>query len=264
MKVVLFCGGLGMRLREYSEAIPKPMVPIGPRPVLWYLMKYYAHFGHTEFILCLGHQGTVIKDYFLGYNETVSNDFVLAEGGREIRLLSSDIDDWKITFVDTGANASVGERLAAVRSFVEGEEVFLANYSDGLSDLPLEEHVADFVSTDAIASFVAVRSTQSFHVARIAEDGAVQSIRPVSDSGLWINGGFFVFRPRIFEYLRRGEDLVLQPFERLIEARALRAHRYGGFWMAMDTFKDKQALDELFDRGEAPWELWKQTPSAAF
>src|SRR5947207_3840019 len=135
MKVVLFCGGLGMRLREYSENIPKPLVQIGYRPILWNVMKYYAHFGHKDFILCLGWKGDLIKDYFLNYDERVSNDFVLSSGGK-IDLLHQDIRDWRITFVDTGADASVGQRLLAVKSHLAGEEVFLANYSDGLSDLP--------------------------------------------------------------------------------------------------------------------------------
>ncbi len=136
MKVVLFCGGMGLRLREFSEAIPKPMVPIGPRPIIWHLMKYYAHFGHKDFILCLGWQGHAIKDYFLNYNECVSNDFVLRQGDR-VQLLRSDISDWTITFVDTGLNSNIAQRLTAVRPYLEGEECFLANYSDGLTDLHL-------------------------------------------------------------------------------------------------------------------------------
>jgi len=137
MKVVIFCGGLGMRLREYSESIPKPMVPVGYRPILWHLMRYYAHYGHKEFILCLGYKADSIKKYFLDYDETVSNDFVMSNGGRTVDLLASDIQDWQITFVDTGINSSIGERLKAVERHVAGEEEFLANYSDGLTDLAL-------------------------------------------------------------------------------------------------------------------------------
>ncbi len=137
MKVVLFCGGLGMRLRDYSESIPKPMVPVGYRPILWHVMRYYAHFGHKDFILCLGYRADVIKRYFLEYDETISNDFVISEGGKKVDLLASDIQDWKITFVDTGLNSNIGMRLKAVQPFLDGEEMFLANYSDGVSDLPL-------------------------------------------------------------------------------------------------------------------------------
>ena len=137
MKVVLFCGGLGMRLREYSEIIPKPMVNIGYRPILWHVMKYYAHFGHKEFILCLGYKADIIKNYFLNYNEYLSNDFVLTKGGKDLQLIHSDIDDWKITFVDTGLTSNIGQRLKAVQQYVAGDEMFLANYTDGLSDCPL-------------------------------------------------------------------------------------------------------------------------------
>src|SRR6516164_4239344 len=133
MKVVLFCGGLGTRMREYSETVPKPMVQIGPRPIIWHVMKYYAHYGHRDFILCLGYKGNSIKDYFLHYDEAVSNDFVWSHGGRKIEYLNRDIDDWRITFVETGIHSTIGERLKAVESHLAGEEVFLANYSDGLS-----------------------------------------------------------------------------------------------------------------------------------
>ena len=129
MKVVLFCGGLGMRLREYSESIPKPMVPVGYRPILWHVMKYYAHFGHKDFILCLGYRADVIKEYFLDYNECLSNDFTLSQGARKIELANSDIDSWRITFVDTGMQANIGQRLKAVQPYLEGEEAFLANYA---------------------------------------------------------------------------------------------------------------------------------------
>jgi glucose-1-phosphate cytidylyltransferase len=259
MKVVLFCGGLGTRLREYSDAIPKPMVPIGPRPIIWHLMRYYAHFGHTEFVLCLGYKSQVIKEYFLDYREWVSNDFVLSEGGRDIQLLSRDIDDWKITFAETGIGSSIGERLKAVEPYLEGEEVFLANYSDGLTDLDLNGYVDTFLAQpDKVAAFLAVHSTQSFHVANVTEMGQVTSIDPLSESDLWINGGFFIFRNEIFRHLHQGEDLVFEPFQRLIAERKLWAHRYRGFWTAMDTFKDRQALEERYEAGIAPWEVWKQ------
>lgn len=261
VKVVLFCGGQGMRLREYSEQIPKPMVPIGPRPILWHLMKYYAHFGHNDFVLCLGHGAAVVKEYFLKYDETVSNDFVLSGGGRDLLLLSSDIGDWKITFVDTGLTANIGQRLSAVRPYLEGEEVFLANYSDGLTDLHLPTYLDHAGRSGMVASFLAVHSTQSFHVADVATDGIVRSIAPLSSSGLWINGGFFVLREEIFTYLRPGEDLVAEPFARLITEGKLGAYTYQGFWTAMDTFKDRQALEERYQREDAPWEVWKPASS---
>ena len=258
MKVVLFCGGLGMRLREYSEAVPKPMVPVGYRPILWHLMRYYAHHGHKEFILCLGYRADVIKQYFLEYDETVSNDFVLTDGGKSISLLGSDIQDWKITFVDTGMNANVGMRLCAVRHLLKDEEMFLCNYSDGITDLPLHQMIEYFDERDAIACFAAVAPTQSFHLVKVEDGGLVKSIRHVKDVGMRINGGFFVFRRGIFDYLGPGEELVEQPFHRLAEVGKLVAYPYDGFWGCMDTFKDKQLLDDMYARGQVPWEVWKQ------
>src|SRR6185436_12849110 len=156
MKVVLFCGGLGMRMREFSEAVPKPMVPIGYRPILWHVMKYYAHHGHKDFILCLGYKADIIKNYFLEYNECVSNDFVLSNGGKNVELLNSDIHDWNITFVDTGLMSNIGQRLRAVQRHLENEEMFLANYTDALSDVHLPSVIDAFRDSGRVASFVSV------------------------------------------------------------------------------------------------------------
>ncbi len=255
MKVVLFCGGFGMRIREYSDNIPKPMVPIGYRPILWHVMKYYAHFGHRDFILCLGYRGDVIKDYFLKYDECVSNDFVLSDGGKKLELLGRDIGDWRITFIDTGINANLGQRLKAVEKYLGGDEIFLANYSDGLTDHPLPEQIERFRRSDKIASFLSVRPNLSYHFVRHDGD-TVTHIADVIHEDLRINGGFFVLRKEIFDYMRDGEELVAEPFQRLVEARQLVAHPYDGFWMSMDTFKDRQRLEELYHRGGAPWEVW--------
>lgn len=263
MRVVLFCGGLGMRLREYSDTIPKPMVPIGYRPLIWWVMKYYAHFGHRDFILCLGYKGDVIKEYFLNYNECRSNDFVLSQGGRRVDLLQKDIEDWRITFVDTGINANIGERLMAVRPFVSDQEMFLANYSDGLTDFPLPAMVDGFMRSGHIATFLSVRPNYSFHFVSRREDGIVTSIDDVMSANAWINGGFFVLRREIFDYMRPGDELVVEPFQRLIGEGRLATHPYTGFWRCVDTFKDLQALETLHSKGRAPWELWRHEPAAA-
>jgi glucose-1-phosphate cytidylyltransferase len=262
MKVVLFCGGLGMRLRDYSEQVPKPMVPIGYRPVLWHLMKYYAHFGHKDFVLALGYKADTIKDYFLRYDECVSNDFVLDGGSGKPTLLASDIQDWRITFVDTGIHSNIGQRLMAVRKHVEGEEMFLANYSDGLSDLPLNALVEAHRRGGKVATFLCVSPAQSFHTVSLAADNHVTDICDLSQSGVNINGGFFAFRREIFDYMREGEELVHAPFKRLIEARQLMAFPYGGFWASMDTFKDKQRLDDLNSKGDPPWAVWRRKGAA--
>jgi glucose-1-phosphate cytidylyltransferase len=258
MKVVLFCGGLGMRIRDYSDQVPKPLVPVGPRPILWHLMSYYAHYGHKDFILCLGYRGNAIKDYFLNYDERVSNDFVFAEGGKHIELLSRDIDDWRITFVDTGLHSSIGQRLRAVRQYVDGEEIFLANYSDGLSDLDLDAYVEGFTRRDKIASFLSVPAPHTFHIVQADADNHVLRLEAVGRSIVRINGGFFALRPEIFEYLHEGEDLVLEPFDRLMAQRKLIVHPHDGFWRNMDTFKDRQDLEDLWGQGKPPWKVWRR------
>lgn len=253
MKVVLFCGGLGMRLRDYDPSLPKPMVTIGYRPIMWHLMKYYSRFGHRDFILCLGYKGDVIKQYFLDYNEALSNDFILAEGGRKIELLNTDIQDWRITFADTGATTAIGERMRQVRAHVEGDEIFLANYTDCLTDLDLTSYIERFRESKRIAAMVTVMPNASYHYVATS-DGLVTGMTDVRGARVRVNGGFFIFRREIFDYLREGEDLVDGPLTRLIADRQLMSYDYDGFWKAMDTFKDKQQLDELFARGKPPWE----------
>jgi glucose-1-phosphate cytidylyltransferase len=257
MKVVLFCGGQGMRLREYSETIPKPLVPVGPRPILWSLMKYYAHHGHRDFILCLGHGARMIKEFFLNYDEWATNDFVFFGGGKPIELLATDIEDWRITFVDTGAESNVGERLRRVQSHLGDEEVFLANYADGLSDLPLDRYVDEFHARGAIASFITVPVPQSFHIVHADDRGDVVGLEPVATSAVRINAGFFVLRREIFDYMRPGEELVVEPFHRLIAEHRLMAYPYDGFWRAMDTFKDKLDLERIAGSGDPPWQVWR-------
>jgi glucose-1-phosphate cytidylyltransferase len=261
MKVVLFCGGFGMRLREYSEAVPKPMVNIGYRPIMWHIMKYYAHFGHKDFILCLGWKANAIKEYFLDYNECLSNDFVLSSGGNALKLLSSDIQDWTITFVDTGTATIIGQRLKAVEPYLEGEETFLANYSDGLTDLHLPELIDFHHRLNSVATFLSVRPSQSFHSVVADGSGHVRDIQAVADGDMWMNGGYFVLNRRIFDYLHEGEELIEEPFQRLIAERRLATLRHAGFWCCMDTYKEKQTLDDMYARGDTPWEVWKRPVS---
>ena len=260
MKVVLFCGGLGLRLRDHTERIPKPMVPIGYRPILWHVMKYYAHFGHKDFVLCLGYKADVVKEYFLNYNEALSNDFVLDGngGGNRVELLGSDIHDWRITFADTGLQANIGQRLRAVQRHVAGEEVFLANYGDVLTDAPLPELVADFLRQDKVAAFVAVKPTYTFHVVSMRDDGTVEQIDDVRVADIWINGGYLILRQEIFDYLGEGEELVQEPFQRLIKQDLLTAYRYEGFWAPMDTLKDLQQLEQMYETGRPAWAVWQR------
>jgi len=258
MKVVLFCGGLGMRIREYSEQLPKPLVDVGSRPIIWHLMKYYAHFGHKEFVLCLGHASYAIKNYFLKYDECVSNDFVMQEGGRKVELLSKDIEDWKITFVDTGLSSTIGERLRRVRDHLGEDEVFLANYADALCDIDLNAYIEAFKKDRMVACFLSVPAPHTFHIVHSDDQQRVRKLEHVARSNVRINAGFFVLRKEIFDYLQPGEELVGEAFDRLIEKQLLRAVPYDGFWQSMDTFKDKIVLDQIVERGRAPWQVWRR------
>lgn len=243
-------------MRSGTESLPKPMMPIGSRPVLWHIMKYYAHFGHTEFILALGYGANAVKDYFLTYQETHSNDFILRDGGREVQLLSSDISEWTITFVDTGMDTPIGERLRRVRHHLGGDEVFLANYGDVLTDAPMNDIIAEFMTTDAVGSLLAVPPQDSFHVVRVAEDGRMTGLEAVARMEMCINGGYFVLRQGIFDYLGEGEDLVMDACVRAARAGRFRAHKHDGFWAPMDTLKERSALEEMNRSGHRPWAVW--------
>jgi glucose-1-phosphate cytidylyltransferase len=257
MKVVLFCGGFGTRLREHSDTIPKPLVDIGNRPIIWHLMKYYAHFGHKEFVLCLGYKGEMIKEFFLNYDSYRYRDFVLREGGEDLDPPASDIKDWTIHFVDTGLHANIGERLLAVRSLVEGEDVFLANYTDQLTNFPLPDLIEFHNNRGCVASFLSVRPAQSFHRVQLDEAGMVTQMGVVREGDIWINGGYMVLQSKIFEYIEPGDELVEAPFCRLIRRQKLASMCWDGFYAAMDTFKDKIMFDRMNGRGERPWEVWK-------
>jgi glucose-1-phosphate cytidylyltransferase len=259
MKVVLFCGGHGMRMRDGTSAAPKPMVMIGDRPLLWHVMRYYAHYGHTDFILCLGYGGKEIKDYFLHYDETATNDFVLTGGGQDVRLLSSDLADWSITFVDTGLNSSIGERLRRVRPHLGDDEYFLANYADVLSDIPLPDVIERFQASGAVASLTAVPPQSSFHVLEVDDGERVAGIHPVSQFPIWENGGFFVFRRDVFDALHPGEDLVDGALVRLAQEGRLAAYKHCGFWVPADTVKERAQLEELYRSGTRPWAVWESS-----
>jgi glucose-1-phosphate cytidylyltransferase len=263
MKVVLFCGGLGMRMRDGVTNAPKPMAMIGDRPLLWHVMRYYAHYGHTDFVLCLGYGASAVKDFFLSYDETRSNDFVLEGGSQEIKLFKTDIADWRITFVDTGLQSAIGERLRRVRRFVEGEDMFLANYADVFTDASLPDMISRFAASDAVASLLAVPPQSSHHVVDVAGDGFITQVTPVRDLRQWENGGYFVLRPEIFSHLNEGEDLVEDALVRLVEQRRVLAYPYKGYWSPADTVKERAQLEEMYHRGHCPWMVWDPERSGA-
>ena len=262
MKVVLFCGGLGMRMRDGVTNAPKPMAMIGERPLLWHVMRYYAHFGHTDFILCLGYGASAVKDFFLNYDETRSNDFVLEGSERNVKLFKTDIADWRITFVDTGLHSAIGERLRRVRRFVEGETMFMANYADVLTDAPLPDMISQFEASGAIASMLAVPLQSSHHVVEVDERGLVTQVTPVKELLQWENGGYFIMRPEVFNYLRIGEDLVEDAMVRMVCDRKVLAYPYKGYWSPADTVKERAQLEEMYQQGNCPWMIWDPERSA--
>jgi glucose-1-phosphate cytidylyltransferase len=256
MKVVLFCGGFGTRMRTGTAAdVPKPMQMVGPRPLIWHVMRYYAHFGHAEFILCLGYGAHHIRNFFLDYRETESNDFVLRKG--DVELLASDIADWTISFVQTGMASPIGERLRRVRDHLDGDEMFLANYADVLTDAPLPEIIERFRNSDAGASMMVVPPPGTFHCVELGENGLVGGITPVDTMPLWVNGGNFVLRQEVFEHIPENGDLVADGCTELAKRGRLLAYPYRGYWRATDTVKERVALDEAYSRGEKPWALWE-------
>jgi glucose-1-phosphate cytidylyltransferase len=253
MKVVLFCGGLGTRIREYSESIPKPMIPIGHQPILWHVMDYYSRFGHRDYVLCLGYKANTIKDYFLRNDPRLYSDLVVSEGGRNVEQIGPVQQDWRVTLVDTGVWRNIGGRLWAVRDHVKNEEIFCANYSDGLTDANLDQMLETFKASGKVAAFLAIKPPLTYHFTSIGDDGRVNSIVPAEQADIWINGGYFLFRPQIFDYMNEGEELVVEPFQRLIKEDQLLGFKHNGFFRSMDTLRDRQTLEEMFEKGVTPW-----------
>jgi glucose-1-phosphate cytidylyltransferase len=229
------------------------MIPIGNRPILWHVMNYYSRYGHRDFILCLGYKSNVVKEFFLSYQPHAYADCVVSGFGRNVELLGQPEADWRVTLIDSGIWRNIGERLWAVRDHVKDEEVFLANYSDGLTDVDLDDMIDRFRKSGKVACFLATRPPFTYHLADIADDGRVSAFRSSDRSDIWINGGYFLLRREIFDYMNEGEELVLQPFSRLVEAEQLLAYKHHGFWRSMDTLKDRQVLEDMVEQGRMPW-----------
>lgn len=256
MKVVIFCGGLGVRMGEETQRIPKPMIEIGGRPILWHIMRYYSMWGHDEFILCLGYKGEAVKTWFLSYNGALLNDFVLERDstGARVELLSRELEKWRITFVDTGAGSTIGERLKAVQPHIGDDDAFLATYGDGLTNAPLPDVITALEQSRKTAVFLAVRPPFNAHLVSTDEEGHVLAVEDMSRSDLRMNGGFFVFRREILDMIEPGDELVEETFARLISEQELIAYPYDGFFGVMDTIKDRQRLEALHASGKAPWQ----------
>jgi glucose-1-phosphate cytidylyltransferase len=257
MKVVLFCGGLGVRMGEEAQRTPKPMITIGNRPILWHIMRYFAAWGHDDFVVCLGHKGDVIKEYFLRYNEALFNDFTLYGNGvaARVELHTREVVDWRITFVDTGVQATIGERLKAVEGYLQGEEVFLATYGDGLTDAPLPAVIDAFLSGNKLVQFLSVHPQFNAHLVTADEYGTVLHVQDMSASDVRINGGYFVCRRELLDWIEPGDELVEETFSRLIPQGLVGVYRHDGFFGPMDTIKDRQRLEALHESGHAPWRV---------
>lgn len=256
MKVVLLAGGFGTRISEESHLKPKPMIEIGEKPILWHIMKYYSQFGFHEFIICLGYKQYVVKEFFADYFLHTSDvTFDLANNRMEVHNNYS--EPWKVTLVDTGLNTMTGGRVRRIRPYVEGDS-FMLTYGDGVADINLHELEKFHRGHGKIATLTSVNVGQRFGVLDIQNDGQVRAFREKENmDGALINGGFMVMDPRIFDYLE-GDDTVLEkePFRRLAQDGEMMAFFHSGFWKCMDTQRDRQQLEELWQSGNAPWKIW--------
>ena len=257
MKVVILCGGLGTRLREETEFRPKPMVPVGPRPILWHIMKYYASFGHKEFILCLGYKGEVIKDYFRNYNWNTSDVTLKLGRNPEIRYHNShDEEDWTVTMIDTGQATQTGGRLKRAMEYIP-DETFLLTYGDGVTNSNINDSIEFHRRHKRLATVTAVKPSGRF--GELAMDGETITAfreKPEKESS-YISGGFFVLNQGIKPYL--GDDTCVferEPLENLTKDSQIHAWKHDGFWQCMDTLREQELLTRIWNNGQAPWKIW--------
>lgn len=256
MKVVILAGGFGTRIRDVADDIPKPMIPIGPYPILWHIMKRYAKFGHKDFIICLGYKGQVIKDFFLNY-EAYTRDLTIKFGDEGSVIYHNDTDesDWKVSLLDTGIRSMTGSRISRIRNFLQNED-FMLTYGDGVGDVDIESLIEFHKSHGKILSVTGVRPPGRFGEMVGEDNGQVTGFneKPQVSAGR-ISGGFFVASPRIFNYLEDDEDLVFEqgPIRQLVADRQLMMFKHDGFWQPMDTSRDHQLLNSMYEKGNAPW-----------
>jgi glucose-1-phosphate cytidylyltransferase len=256
VKAIILAGGLGTRLREETEFRPKPMVEIGDRPILWHIMKHFAEFGITEFVVCIGYRGEVIRDYFLNYEARI-NDFTVHLGAtREIEYHTNHLEsDWRVTVVATGHDTQTGGRVKRVRSYVEDERC-IVTYGDGVADVDIDALLAHHERQGLLATVTTVRPPSRFGVLELTDDGRVSRFREKPRTDDWVNAGFFVFEPGVFDYLADDSVLEQEPLEALAKDDQLAAYRHDGFWQPMDTFREFQLLNKLWADGDAPWKVW--------
>lgn len=259
MKVVILAGGFGTRISEESHLKPKPMLEIGERPILWHIMKEYSKYGFNEFIICLGYKGYVIKEYFADYYLHTS-DVTFDIANNEMTVHNNYAEPWKVTLVDTGLNTMTGGRIKRIQKYI-GNEPFMLTYGDGVSDIDINELVKFHNSHNKIATITAVNAGQRFGVLVIDDNKNIKKFREKKDvDGSWINGGYMVLNPEIFDYIKDGDSTVFeqQPLEQLARDGELMAYKHNGFWKCMDTLRDKIQLEELWNSGQAPWKVWEK------
>lgn len=257
MKVVILCGGLGTRLREHTEFRPKPLVEIGGRPILWHVMKLYAHYGFREFVLCLGYRGDLIRDYFLNYEARQVDCTVRLGAPGGIRYHGRhDEDDFEVTLADTGADTMTGGRVKRIEKYIDGDD-FLLTYADGLADIDLPALLAFHKAHGRTATVTAVRPASRYGVLDLDQDGGVRGFLEKPRMDWWVSGGFFVFRREIFRELWDGNCVLeREPLENVAARGQLRAYRHNGFFRAMDTYQESLELNRRWDAGDAPWRVW--------
>ncbi|MDF2530909.1 MAG: Glucose-phosphate cytidylyltransferase [Clostridia bacterium] len=258
MKVVILAGGLGTRISEESHLKPKPMIAIDESPILWHIMKYYSHYGYNDFVICCGYKGYVIKEYFADYylhRSDITFDFA---NNNDIIVHSNVAEPWKVTVVDTGLNTQTGGRIKRIQKYI-GDEPFMLTYGDGVSDVNINELVAFHKEHGKIATLTAAQPGGKFGVLQINNKQNITSFTEKGkEDGGWINGGFMVLEPQIFDYIQ-GDSTILErdPFETLVKLGQLAAYKHHGFWQCMDTLRDKNLLEALWNSGQAPWKVWE-------
>ena len=258
MKVMILCGGQGTRLREETEFRPKPLVEVGRRPILWHIMKLYAHYGLSEFVLCLGYRGNMIKEHFLNY-EAMNNDFTVSLGDRQQIEYHGLYDEtgFRVTLADTGLESMTGARIKRAMKYVDGD-TFMVTYGDGLSNVDIDALLAFHRGHGRLATMTTVRPVSRYGVLRLDGSGGVNGFNEKPQLEGWVNAGFFVFDQRVGDYLDTDAGCVLEqdPLRRLAHDGQLKAYRHNGFFYAMDTFREFKTLNELWDRGQSPWKVW--------
>jgi glucose-1-phosphate cytidylyltransferase len=255
LQLVILAGGLGTRLREETEFRPKPMVEIGGKPILWHIMKYYSTWGVCEFIICTGYKGEMIKDYFLNYGAD-QYDLTIDRSDKKVTQIgTSNVENWKVTVVDTGALTPTGGRISQIQKYITQDE-FLCTYGDGVANVDISELVNLHRNNNSIATLTAVKPLSRFGVLDILSDGKVEKFREKPRMETWINGGYFVFNREIFKLLNLETTLELEPLSALAASGNLSAYRHDGFWQSMDTLREAQILNKLWSADEAEWKIW--------